>query len=1094
MFITNKGEEKLGKRLSELIEISAELKFLTGFFYFSGIKELYEPLKNLEENGRLNKEFIKILIGLDVDEGVNGIYEYGKDSKVYNQNEFKEEFFKTIKNAFNSADLDKKEVYEQAQFFINLLSEGKLVLKKTKKPNHSKLYLFKLQDRVAPHLFITGSSNLTRGGLKSQDEFNIEIKDYGFKEAEKYFDKLWEDAVEFTPEDVKKIIKILKEDTLLRKITPFQAWAYLLKIYLELHAGVNIEKREYVKEILEKAGYKVYNYQVEAVLQAIKMCETHKGILLADVVGLGKTVIACTLAKVLDKRGIVICPPHLIGDENKTFGWKKYLEDFKLPDWEVRSLGRLEEALEFVKKHKDIEIVIVDEAHRFRNEDTERYHYLHEICRGKIVILLTATPFNNRPSDIFALLKLFTIPKKSTIILDEDLENRFDHYEDLFKKLSYIRNYYISRDSKKREKAIRYYKEIFGNGSVNLSEVQQEAKKLAKEIRGILEPVVIRRNRLDLEHYGEEIAVSKVESPKKCFFTLTKEQSEFYDEVINTFADIDEGGKFKGAIYFPIKYEKGALPDEEIEKLPKEEQFMFVFQGNLYDFMRRLLVKRFESSFGAFKESIDRFITIHKYAIEFIKKTGKFILNRKLMKEIVEAEDEEKIFEKLKEYEEELKKGVIDKRYHKVYEVDKFKHKDEFLEDIETDKKLFEDILEKFDNLNLLNNDPKAKKLIKELKNLLKERKVVIFTEYLDTAKYLEEVLEREFKNELLPAYGNLSKSTIEAIYKNFDAQYEKQEDRYKILLATDKLSEGFNLNRAGAVINYDIPWNPVRVIQRVGRINRIAKKVYEEIYIINFFPTEQGADIVKSEEIAANKMFMIHKVLGEDSKIFSPDEEPQPAALYRKLTEYKEDEEESFFTKVRKDFEEIKEKHPEIEEEIKNMPLRVKVAKKGEKEEIFVFIKRGNDLFIGYKDYKEKSPKVVSFDEIYEKVKVENKGEPGLNLSKNFWKNYTQIVEKKEFSKLHFKKGTDTSTKALNLLKTIQGKEEMKDYREFISNLIEDIEIYGTLSEYILSQIIDWEEYLNRNEFDKIAEKIENLKKEIGEDFIEKSSKYFKD
>ncbi|MFN4308918.1 SNF2-related protein, partial [Sulfurihydrogenibium azorense] len=637
-FITNSEEKNLGKRIEELIEKSHELKFLSGFFYFSGIEELYKPLKKLEETGKLNKGFIKILVGLDVDEGINGLYEYARVSKVYNQNEVKKAFFESLKKAFSSQDTDKKEIYEQAQFFIKLLQEGKLLIRKTKKPNHAKLYIFKLEEIGAPALFITGSSNLTRAGLRSQNEFNVEIKDYGVEEAEKFFDKFWEDAVVFTPEDVKKLVKILKEDTFLKEVSPFQAWAYLLKIYLDLHSGANIE-REYIKEILEKAGYKSYNYQVEAVLQAIKMCETHRGVLLADVVGLGKTIIACTLAKLLNKRGIVICPPHLMGDENKTFGWKKYLEDFKLNDWEVRSIGKLKEALEFVKKHKDIEIVIVDEAHRFRNENTERYHYLHEICRDKIVILLTATPFNNRPSDIFALLKLFTIPKKSTIILDENLENRFDYYEVLFKKLSYIKNYYNSKDTQKRKRALRYYKDIFEDSIIDISKVQKEARKLAREIRGILEPVVIRRNRLDLKYYGEELAISKVKDPVEWFFELTKEQSEFYDEVINTFAEIEEGGKFNGAIYFPIKYEKGILSDEQIEKLSKEENFMYVLQKNLYDFMRRLLVKRFESSFGAFRDSIKHFISIHENALKFVEKTHKFILNRKLMKEIVELDD-----------------------------------------------------------------------------------------------------------------------------------------------------------------------------------------------------------------------------------------------------------------------------------------------------------------------------------------------------------------------------------------------------------------------------------------------------------------------
>ena len=1100
--ITNKeGDIKLKDRISELIEKSIELKFLVGYFYFSGIKELYEALKKLDDSKQLKPEFLKILVGMEVDEGINGLYEYARDTKKYNQNEVKEAFLRSLIKVFTSKDLDRKEIYEQSGFFIKLLKEGKLVIRKTKRPNHSKLYLFKLHEIAAPRLFITGSSNLTKAGLESQDEFNVEIKDYGFEYAEKYFDKFWQESVEFTGEDVKKIIEILNKKTFLREVSPFQAWVYLLKVYLDFHTETDKKKIDKVREYFKKAGYIPYDYQVEAVLQALKICEMHNGVLLADVVGMGKTVIACVIAKMLGKRGIVICPPHLIGDENKTFGWRKYIEDFKLGGWEVRSLGKLEETLEFVKEHEDIQIVIVDEAHRFRNEETQRYHYLHEICRGKIVILLTATPFNNRPSDIFSLLKLFTIPKKSTIVFDEDLKARFDEYENIFKKLSYIKNYHNSSDSQKKKRAEKFYRELFEEDSVDLSKVEREARNLARVIRGILEPVVIRRNRLDLKFYREKVNISEVGDPQEWFFELTKEQSEFYDEVIKTFLDIGEGGKFTGAIYFPMRYEKNLTEIEDnLEKSSKEESFMFLFQQNLYDFMRRLLVKRFESSFGAFIKSVERFLNIHEYAIKFIEKTNKFILNRKLMKEIIEEEEEEAVWEKLKEYEEELKEGKINQKYHKIYEIDKFKNKDKFISDLHADKKIFEEICRKFNELGLLENDPKAQELIKRIREHLHERKVVIFTEYLDTANYLEEILKKEFGDKLLVAVGNLSKSTVEAIYKNFDAQYKNQEDQYQILLATDKLSEGFNLNRAGIVINYDIPWNPVRVIQRVGRINRIAKKVYDKIYIANFFPTEKGADIVKSREIAQNKMFMIHKVLGEDAKIFSPDEEPQPAALYRKLIEYKEDEQESFFTKVKKDFEEIKKKYPEVLEEIQDIPPRIKVAKKGDKDEILVFVKKwkekGNDLFIAYKDYEsDQLPKAVSFEEIYEKVKVENKDEEKLPLSERFWENYSLILEKK-FKKARKPSSLDIPQKAYHLLKTLLNSKNLKPHYEFISNLIEDIELYGTLSEYILSKIVEWEKYLEKSgeikDLDKLTKEIENLKNEIGEDFLKKAEKYF--
>lgn len=149
---------------------------------------------------------------------------------------------------------------------------------------------------------------------------------------------------------------------------------------------------------------------------------------------------------------------------------------------------------------------------------------------------------------------------------------------------------------------------------------------------------------------------------------------------------------------------------------------------------------------------------------------------------------------------------------------------------------------------------------------------------------------------------------------ENFDASYERQEDKYDILLSSDKISEGFNLNRAGMVINYDIPWNPVRVIQRVGRINRISKKVFDGLYIVNFFPTEKGAELVRSREIAGSKMFLIHNTLGEDAKIFDIDEEPTPAGLYERIRQNPDKmEEESFYTKMLKRFLEVKKENPQL-------------------------------------------------------------------------------------------------------------------------------------------------------------------------------------
>lgn len=1096
-FITNSGEKSLKERLNTLISKSEELKFLVGFFYFSGIRELYETFKSLFESGKLKQEHLKILVGLDIDSGAYGIYETAKIKRLFSVNSLKEDLYKSLKVAFNSKDLDNKETYEQIDFFIKIFLEGKISLRKTMQPNHAKLYLFKFNDTirdVLPNLFITGSSNLTRAGLESQDEFNVEVKDYGFEDAEQYFDTLWKNSISLNQDDIEEIVRILKRETQFKQITPFIAYAYLLKMYLELHRGKEISKE--LITLMEERGYKPYTYQIEAVSQALANCEAHGGTLIADVVGLGKTVIACLVAKAIGKRGLVICPPHLIGDEDKRAGWRKYLADFKLWDWEIRSVGKLKETLKFVRENEDIEVIIVDEAHRFRNERTESYHAINEICRGKTVILLTATPFNNRPSDLFALIKLFTIPKKSTIVLDENLEERFSLYQVQFRKLAYIKNYWNSVDKKKVKRAKKYYEELFGSKNVEIDNVKRKTKELARQIRAILEPVVIRRNRLDLRHYPEKIDLPEVKDPVEWFFELTEEQSKFYDRVIQTFASIDEGGIFSGAIYFPIKYEKGlkeSVEDIEESNLTEEESFLFTYQKNLYDFMRRLLVKRFESSFGAFKESVSRFAEIHKIAVDFVNKSSKFILDRRLMDDIVTA-DPDTINERLEEYEKDLKNGTVNKQYHKVYDLARFKDAEKFKAHMEKDLKLFKALEKEIDKVGLSASDPKADRLIEGIKKLLEEsRKVVIFTEYLDTARYLDAILNREFEGLVLSAFGNLSKSKIEEIYENFDAQYKTQRDVYHILLTTDKLSEGFNLNRAGVVINYDIPWNPVRVIQRVGRINRIGKKVYDDIYIVNFFPTEKGADIVKSREIAGIKMFMIHNVLGEDSKIFDPDEEPQASELYRKLSTYTEDEEESFFTKIRKEYGLIKEQYPEIEKEIKEMPNRVKVAKRDTKDELMVFIKKGKDLFVGYKDYEEKQPVALTFEEVYEKIKT-TFVEPSLTLSNNFWTHYHQILDKSAYFKKTLPRANEISQQALNLLNNILDMKdaELNPYKRLISNLIEDIKYFGTLSEYVLSQIVDWQAVLEDR--DSLIEKISAFQNEIGEDFLERALKTLRD
>ena len=346
--------------------------------------------------------------------------------------------------------------------------------------------------------------------------------------------------------------------------------------------------------------------------------------------------------------------------------------------------------------------------------------------------------------------------------------------------------------------------------------------------------------------------------------------------------------------------------------------------------------------------------------------------------------------------------------------------------------------------LDLVKHDPKTACLVEHLQEELArepakgepQRKIIIFSEYVDTVLYLKEALTKHFENKMLVVAGDLSSAKIAQINKNYDASYAEQENHFDILLTSDKISEGFNLNRAGMVINYDIPWNPVRVIQRVGRINRISKKVFNELYIVNFFPTEQGAELVKSREIAQNKMFLIHSALGEDAKIFDVDEEPTPAGLYNRIQQNPDElEEENFYNKALREFIRIQKDHPEILANLENYPPRVKVAKQYTEDELLVFFKKGR-LYITELSYTDEKPlpETKAFEDVFDKVTCAPE-EKSLELSHQFWPAYNAI---KNYKPLYARRGqrTKPGTKALNQLNTLINNvqaQKLMPYKDFL-------------------------------------------------------------
>ena len=616
------------------------------------------------------------------------------------------------------------------------------------------------------------------------------------------------------------------------------------------------------------------------------------------------------------------------------------------------------------------------------------------------------------------------------------------------------------------------------------------SSEMANDIKNVITPVIIRRNRLDLKtdfEYKKEIQnLSEVKDPEELFYKLNKEQSEFYDRIIELY--FSEDGIFKGAIYRPFEYEKKTQEEKD-----EEANRTFQQQRNLFDFMRRLLVKRFESSFGAFDKSIKRFLRTHKMVKSFIESSGKYILDRKVIDSIYNEEDKADDFtlEAIENALEEFKRNAKDKTLPKhttIYEIDSFEYKDNFLRDIDNDIELFEQIQDEIETLNLVNEDPKRKEVLKNVKEVLSKeknprRKIIIFTEYADTVSHLKEYFLKNL-GRVLFCDGSITKKFAIELDANFNAKYKKQKNDFDVLITSDKLSEGVNLNRAGLIINYDIPWNPTRVIQRVGRINRIGTKVFDELFIYNLFPTEQGANQVRIREIAQQKMFLIHNALGEDAKIFDPDEEPTASGLFQKINSNPEvDEDLNIVTIVRNEFNKIKEVHPEVIERIIELPNRTKTAKLYSENNTVVFRKKGMALFSLVANYENGKIKISekNFQELFDFVKC-NFDENRLTLSKQFWKSYEKIKEYKP----QYKSGSSElaiEKKASNSLKSLlkQKRDELNQtHISFIDTLLKDIKRYKTLSTNTLRKLI-LPEKTNIDPYDELIQNIENLRRKIG-------------
>lgn len=391
-FITNEKDKNLSERFKVLIKDTKFFDVLVGYFYTSGFYAIYKSLENTEK--------IRILIGISTNRETYNLIQKSyipkQQSLQFSHAEAKEKFSDALVEEMGDSE-DDHDIEEGVNKFLDWLKNGKLEIKAYPSENiHAKLYImtFAEGDRDVGRI-ITGSSNFTQSGLIDNLEFNVELKtrsDYDF--AESKFNDLWKDAVDVS----EKYIETIQTKTWLNNtITPHEL--YLKFLYEYFKDEISRTSEVFYKYV--PTEFKKLEYQEQAVLNAKKILEEYGGVFVADVVGLGKTYISAMLAQQLDGRNLCLAPPVLLERDNPG-SWPNVFSDFRVPA-DFESLGKLDQLVE--RGTDKYDNIFIDEAHRFRTETNITYESLAKICRGKRVILVTATPLNNSPKDILSQFK-----------------------------------------------------------------------------------------------------------------------------------------------------------------------------------------------------------------------------------------------------------------------------------------------------------------------------------------------------------------------------------------------------------------------------------------------------------------------------------------------------------------------------------------------------------------------------------------------------------------------------------------------------------------------------------------------------------------
>jgi len=754
-------------------------------------------------------------------------------------------------------------------------------------PLHAKLYLLFRPDPISPAVGYLGSSNLTFAGLVQQGELNIDVVDQdACNKLARWFEDRWNDRLCLDISD--ELVQIIDESWAREEaVLPYH-------IYLKIAYHLSQEARAGLAEfrIPRDFGQELFEFQVAAVKIAAHHLNKRGGVLIGDVVGLGKTLMATALARIFeddqDLETLILCPKNLVKM------WEDYRERYRLRG-RVLSTSRVIDQLPKLRRYR---LVVIDESHNLRNREGKRYRAIQEYLRENEsrVILLTATPYNKTYLDLSNQLRLF-VPE------DADLGVRPECLLRELGETEFIRRHQC--------------------GLKSLAAF--EKSPYADDWRDLMRLYLVRRTRSFIK---DNYAKTDPGNGRKYLEFADGTRSYFPQRVPRTvkftLADVKAGGQY-ATLYAPdvvdtinnLSLPRYGLanyvaPAAHQPPTPAEAKVLDDLSRagkRLMGFCRTGLFKRLESSGAAFLQSIERHILrnhVFLYAIENGLDLPIGTQDAAYLDERIYDEDTDDVPARPAPFDEEDENdndaptpssgpaapdepppvwttADFQRRAAEVYSIyrETYRRRFRWLRPTLFDPQLAADLRRDADALlTILNKcgkwdagrDAKLAALVSLLSKKHTREKVIVFTQFADTVQYLAAELQRRGLTHLAGVTGDHPDPTSLAWRfspeSNRKRDQIKPEDELRVLIATDVLSEGQNLQDCAIVVNYDLPWAIIRLVQRVGRVDRIGQRA-AEILCYSFLPLEGVERIIRLRTRLRQRLRENAEVVGTDEAFF---------------------------------------------------------------------------------------------------------------------------------------------------------------------------------------------------------------------------------